>query len=472
MDSESVVDIERLRMLTISAPQSGSFKSSVDFSEFASNNFEKTVAITHSPKKGSSRRHSKWVYNEVQRNSINFGISAEDMIAYHNQKKHQTHESIQNSPRFSSPNNASSSTQPPSKASPAAQSRKSWDSFEEKSAMKNFIISPKRDSQLSTGGFLQSISRFTPPPRPKTRPPDLNISTSGGLGFSSLNKISPTVIPLDLKRRNSQLPEPAPFRGQLQESNPLKKSSSFEALRRKSSTSSKDINFKYNTTDLKAKIFPTNPQRRSSQLSLKTFQRPKSESNVTPAQRECHSVEETLLADEDFNDFTIPSIKSRPTSALFGKANEFDFEKPLSRPPSLRDCHTPESNRDSMAQSNSPTTGLNSRILNTQVTPTQLRKRESAPNIEGPEIFEYKTPPTPSSPGFKSTRSFSANDTSNLSPVRFSPRMSSRASMSDLKGSPIQRISEHEVSHFGSPQPDKRASKEDMALQSKVRLLR
>ena len=413
MESGPVVDINKLRHLTKSHPQSPSLRNSIDFSDFAAKNFEKSTGVTQPPKKEHVRKQSKWVYNEVQRNSINFGISVEDMIAYHQQKKFEQlrNEDVQHG------------------SVNVGQNKENHDPFNEQPALKSPFAIPKNSPQFERAENLPRIPRIAPP-RPKTRPPTLNIGTPSGIEFASANRTPPA--PPEEKKETEIGTPTRPQQHHMEDSQALTRSSSSKILKRKSSASSKHNSF-IDTGDFKSKLSPSNLRRRSSQVSSRSSIN--SRPNSIPTQRECHSVEETLLADEEFNDYTVPSLKSR-TSSYFAKNNEFNFEKPLSRTSSLGSFRSPDLNRSSSSQFKT--------LPTSPKTPTrQPRQRHSVSDFQRTDE---------SSPGLRSTRSFSTNDTFGSSPVRYSPRMSLRTSMSDLKASPIEKISEHEILHFGSPQ--------------------
>ncbi|CCH41305.1 Translation initiation factor IF-2 [Wickerhamomyces ciferrii] len=505
-----VVDINKLRYLTKSLPKSPIPQESIDFSQFAAENFEQTAPLTQTPKSNRHKRHSKWLYNEVQRNSINFGVSSIDMIEYHNQKKKENKllrkQLLDNMTNDSASIKSIKSNQYVNTSSSNTingKENENLDDFIEKrldyhrqnsskpkapaiplppSPLQSPNLSPKSDnsSSYTTANSTPPIHSVddsnkkpvsynkAPPPRPTTIPPELGLDNTTPRVLSS---------PVMLQSSNSQAGSRS-FHQRDISSSSISLSSSFNKLRRKSSL-----------TNLSKKPSPPNSLNNSAngsngsrfRLSSPTLRRKNSQSsfmsigsNVTtthsrpssgiiPNKRECHNIEDTLLADEDFNDFTIP----KRSNTINGRDNTFNFEKPMSRETSFDNLQYSKNQYGNNSSNNSLKSPLMDNInsarfgssngrsrppsLDLPITPTKLRQRHSVANFEISPIGNLNEDFNNSPISPRSKRSVSTYGSLGSSPTRLYPRISTRTSLSDLKNSPIEKISEHEISNFQSP---------------------
>lgn len=433
MEAVPVVDINKLRRITKSLKKSPILKNSVDFSDFAEKNFEKTASLTQPTKKNRTAKQSKWLYNEVQRNSINFGITAEEMIAYHNQKKFSSQQSTPILPEL-----------PELPQTPPIQTPMPIKNLKENVRDSQVVDRPptlrspfyEHNSKFDQNKLVQNLGK-SPPPRPNTRPPLLNIDTPQR---HRIHSTTHTSLSAPGSKRSSKLLDTPPERQpNIETKDSLSRSSSFKILKRKGSLARQ--NSLIDPTEIRSRLSSYSLKRRSSQGSGKSsISRPAS-TNTIPTQKECHSVEETLLADQEFNDFSIPSRPTRISSSSLAK-DEFSFEKPVSRRASLGSplLRSPDLDRRSLLI---PQFSNNSPRVDSPTTPSRLRQRHSVATFQQTTPEAGMTPP-----GLRSPRS---SESYGSSPVRYSPRMSLRTSMSDLKASPIGKISENEILHFSSP---------------------
>lgn len=428
MEAAPTVDINKLRYITKSLNKSPIINDSIDFSDFAEKNFVKSASFTKQPKNKQTRKQSKWLYNEVQRNSINFGITAEEMIAFHNQKKYGIAEITPKLPSLPQT--------PPMQTSKPIMNQEVNPQAPQVGNEPDTLQSPfyEQNSKFNKENLVQNFNKSVPPPRPKTRPPLLHIDTPQR---QRVRSVTHTSFSAPGSKRNSQaIDQPEKEQPAHEAENSLSRTSSFKILKRKGSLSRQNSLIDFSET--KSRLSSYSLKRRSSHASGRSSRA--ASTSTIPTQRECHSVEETLLADQEFNDFSVPARPKRtnPSNLVI---DQFDFEKPLSRRASLGSptLRSPNLDRSPVV----PQLSNNSSRLGSPITPSRLRQRHSVAYLQQTPSESATSPP-----GLRSPRS---SESYGSSPVRYSPRMSLRTSMSDLKASPIGKISEHEILHFGSP---------------------
>lgn len=422
----ATVDFEKLARITSALHKVKSPVGFVDYSNFAKENFGPRVSFT-SPSKArrKSSARAKELYNEVQRESYNFGVTPQIMKSYHKRKVSNTSEA--SSYPSSSPQTPRPQIKLPTLPNPFEQSLDI--SQKRQTAQNSPLVEPRTPSpppQLTPPQFnapRQNMEdnqlnenigeRRITPPSPLTIP-----SPHPGPSMRSASKSSPEKLPLgeatDLTKRQGVLLEP--FEGaRLSTTNDLANKSFFDdsvfnktfeddlsiasekekkPFMGKTLSSPGPIAGSANESNspltgsqslsplMRSRTVSGSPasMNRSSRLGS-FFKKKQASLGSIPMQKECHSVEDTLLADEEFNSYTIATRRN----SYYSRPLEFSFETPLSKANSSRSSlisYSSQSPRLSQYDSASP-------MMNRTASVNSLATSTPSPRDQRYKICEF-----------------------------------------------------------------------------------
>jgi hypothetical protein len=298
------VDVNKLLRLTSSVePQSPT--KAVNFAQFANENFYSHGSFTGKRKRQKAGK-SKRLYNEVQRTSINFGVTPLDMKSYHQRKRcdaaaltpissHEFERRILVTPQQSPiradmipslSNDANVTSSLPTSPVTPIKLRLDLDEATDASEMKNRVLMEPFNSSQRRQDVLSPM-------------PDTIEECDEVEDFAMLNdKLAKTsgVVPISTKQNKE--PFPVPVR---------ERSDSPQLL---------------------------TPSRLGSLFGKKSM----SSLSSNPSRKECHSVEDTLDADEEFKDFSVPMS----CTSYYPNRLEFSFESPASKKSSWSSLISPQ----------------------------------------------------------------------------------------------------------------------------------
>ena len=247
------VNLDKLMKVT-KVLNDGTPSKKVNYASFAEENFDRNISTTK--RKSPESSTSKELYNEVQRNSLNFGVDLEEMMTFH--KRTQVCKSNRASLRQGSPTRPRFLPSPPASPSFAYEFNNS--------------VMDQSDDTPNSETVSSSTSALMDPFQPEVAMP-----SPEAICLSPTGPIHQNTIEMS-KVRNP------PFMNKVEYI-------SIEGTPRESpKTPQRTISF--------GSIFKS--------LSSSTTPTPKR----SPSRKECHSVEETLEADREFQDYSIPMGRS------------------------------------------------------------------------------------------------------------------------------------------------------------------
>jgi hypothetical protein len=323
------VDVNKLLRLTSSVEAQSPTKA-VNFAEFANENFYSHGSLTGKGKLQKADK-AKRLYNEVQRTSINFGVTPLDMKSYHQRKR------------------CGATTLTP-------------------------ISSHEFESILVTPPQSPKRADMTPSKPSERLLKDANVTSS-----LPTSQVTPIKLKLDLdeatdasEMKNRVLTEPFNSSQRRQDVLSPMPDTTEECHEVEDSAMLKDKLAKTSgvvpiSTRQNKELFPVPVQERDDSPQLLTPSRlgslfgKKSMNSLSsnPSRKECHSVEDTLDADEEFKDFSVPMS----CTSYYPNRLEFSFESPASKKSSWSSLISPQGKmRDSSKLSNSSQRSLSPSI--------------------------------------------------------------------------------------------------------------
>lgn len=294
------VDINKLRTITNSLANKNSPSRSLDFSKIANENFKND--LTYSFKRTNSTLHrsnSKSLYNDVQRNSIYLGVSAKEMKKFHRSQTLRISTEVDADPIRD-------------EVEDLIESKLSGTVLMKPIIPISHVPILPTENQLPNSP-IQTESPITPQTSKTQETP-----RHEGLGLRILNRQTQKSEAYKSPLKQILSPQPSIRISPLELKDESKRN--FKHKRNESENSLlSTVNIKRNAISNRF-----SPRRDSPNSSNNFLKRSSSKSLSSPSQKECHTVEDTLLADQEFKDFRIPSRKPSYYSLPLEK---FNFER-------------------------------------------------------------------------------------------------------------------------------------------------